>query len=490
MDGIAAAFQRIRQQITDAVSDAWTAVVSGPATAAASVRRTPRSGFLARVREPRAANGGLADGLWGPREIAECKRLAVLTQDPQRCATYRALGQVMHGLFTTNGRGWGTRELIAALATDIACNGYGSDSIGRMIEPLLQHAARSEGLDLLHAQEQPVIINTKGPSAAGKSSLRPLQKRLASELGLRWSDFALISPDIWRKQLLNYGSLGDAYKYAGALAGEELQIIDQKLDRYMAQKNQRGAMSHLLIDRFRFDSFAPDSDEAGSNLLTRFGHTVYFFFLITAPELLVERAWKRGLEVGRYKAVDDTLAHAVEAYSGIPDVFFTWIRRNDKRVQFEFLDNGVRAGERPRTVAYGANDTLNLLNVKSMLDIERYGRVNIRATAAESLYPEASLLAPQHNLRFLKRCISEFREVNFAEQATGHIYLRVVSGAPVAIDRAGLIRAMAHSDTSSAVQAIAPQVLDCPGTFGRVAYLGEVGGAQPAVATLGQWGGR
>jgi hypothetical protein len=61
--------------------------------------------------------------------------------------------------------------------------------------------------------------------------------------------------------------------------------------------------------------------------------------MITPPELLVERAWKRGLEVGRYKAVDDTLAHAVEAYTGMADVFFTWIRRGDKRIQFEFLDN-------------------------------------------------------------------------------------------------------------------------------------------------------
>ena len=75
----------------------------------------------------------------------------------------------------------------------------------------------------------------------------------------------------------------------------------------MARKAERGDMTHLLIDRFRFDSFAPDSDEAGSNLLTRFGHGVYLFFMITPPESLVERAWKRGLEVGRYKAVDDTL---------------------------------------------------------------------------------------------------------------------------------------------------------------------------------------
>ena len=138
---------------------------------------------------------------------------------------------------------------------------------------------------------------------------------------MRWSEFALISPDIWRKQLLDYGSLGAAYKYGGAFTGDEVRIIDLKLDRYMAKKAERGQMPHLLIDRFRFDSFAPDSDEAGSNLLTRFGHVVYLFFMITPPESLVERAWNRGLEFGRYKAVDDTLAHSIEAYSGMPRAF-------------------------------------------------------------------------------------------------------------------------------------------------------------------------
>ena len=198
---------------------------------------------------------------------------------------------------------------------------------------------------------------------------------------MRWSEFALISPDIWRKQLLDYGTLGPAYKYGGAFTGEELQIIDKKLDRYMARKAERGEMTHLLIDRFRFDSFAPDSDEAGSNLLTRFGHDVYLFFMITPPEALVERAWKRGLELGRYKAVDDTLAHGIDAYAGMPRLIFTWAKRSDKRVQFELLDNSVAAGERPRTVAFGWNRVLNVLDVKCMLDIERFRRVNVDATS-------------------------------------------------------------------------------------------------------------
>ncbi len=257
------------------------------------------------------------------------------------------------------------------------------------------------------------MINTKGPSASGKSTLRLLQRKLASDIGVDWRDIALISPDIWRKQLLDYGSLGPVYKYAGAFTGEEVQIVDQKLDRYMARKHRIGHMPHLLIDRFRFDSFAPGSDEAGSNLLTRFGQTVYLFFVITPPELLVERAWKRGLEVGRYKAVDDTLAHSVEAYTGMPDVFFTWARRRDKRLQFEFLDNTVRLGDRPRTIAFGDSSTFNVLDVGGVLNIERYGRIDVDAQDPESIYPSRQLLAPEKSCGFLGRCLKEFRQRQF-----------------------------------------------------------------------------
>src|SRR5204863_470528 len=138
-----------------------------------------------------------------------------------------------------------------------------------------------------------------------------------------------------------------------------------------------------------------------------------------------ERAWTRGLEVGRYKAVDDTLAHAVEAYSGMPQVFFTWVQRSDKRVHFEFLDNSVKLGERPRTVAFGWNDELNVLDVKCMLDVERYRRVNVDATAPELIYSDIEQLAPEKNVGLLRQCVEQFQVVNFADQATGRVYLRV-----------------------------------------------------------------
>jgi hypothetical protein len=510
MGAITVAYDECRRELRNVIDAALATLTAtaGPEQrpAAGSGKRGPASRWFARMARRPGTAAVSSGGGWGPRHIADCERLAAVGEDPRQRIAYRTLARVMSALFATQGQAWGTRELIATAATDLACNEYGSDCIGRTIEPLLLHAARSEGYRLLPRQERPIVINTKGPSASGKSTLRPLQKKLAGDIGAQWSDFALISPDIWRKQLLNYGELGAAYKYAGAFTADELQIVDQKLDRYMARKHQRGDMTHLLIDRFRFDSFAPDSDEAGSNLLTRFGHTVYLFFMITPPEQLVERAWMRGLEFGRYKAVDDTLAHAVEAYAGIPDVFFTWVRRSDKRIRFEFLDNTVRLGERPRTAAFGGNDTFNVLSVKGTLDIERYGRVNVDAVNPEFLYADRRLLGAEHNTGFLQRCVQGFRTVNFADQATGRIYLRIESGEPVWVDGVALQSALADPDTLSGIRAVAPGVLrddGAPRHEGAPRREGVLGGeireadvpqylpgegAAGTAPTLGQWG--
>ena len=487
MAAIVSEFDRVRQRLADVIQGALSEQPH-VGVAPSSAGRVHQRGLFRRFTPRRMeAAPPATDHTWEVARIATYERQAVSVADELDRAAYRALARVMSALFNRHGRAWGSRNLIASLVTDLACNEVGSDHIGQVLEPLLQHAASVEGYYRLPPQGLPVIMNTKGPSAAGKSSLRPLQKQLAGKIGVKWSDFALISPDIWRKQLLDYQTLGAAYKYAGPMTADELQIVNVKLDRYMARKYQRGDMSHLLIDRFRFDSFAPNSDEAGSNLLTRFGQTVYLFFLITPPESLVERAWNRGLEFGRYKAVGDTLAHSVQAYSGMSDLFFTWVRRADKSVHFEFLDNSVRLGEPPRTVAFGDNDRLNVLDVGGILNIERFRRINVGATCAEQLYPDRARLAPEHNTAFLQRCIERFREVNFADQSTGRIYLRIVSAKPHSADRETLSSALADSDILAGVRAVIPGALDgaLPGPE-RAQYLQRMNGAR--TPTLGQWG--
>ena len=453
-----------------------------------------RSAFGALRRELAQAIDAELAALFGAERHAEHATLVAAwdqrahgSGEQRERTACRALARVVSALLIRHGQMWGSRELIGSLATNLAGNSLGSDEIGRLIEPWIVASARQEGYMLLPPQDQPFVMNTKGPSASGKSTLRPLQRILAGEIGVKWSEFALISPDIWRKQLIDYSSLGTEYKYGGAFTADELQLIDQKLDRYMARKAERGTMPHLLIDRFRFDSFAPDSDEAGSNLLTRFGRIVYLFFMITPPDSLVERAWKRGLEVGRYKAVDDTLAHGVEAYSGMPELFFTWAQRSDKRVHFEFLDNSVQLGERPRTVAFGWNDEMNVLDIRCMLDVERYRRVNVDAASPGELYPEPALLAPERNTGFLRQCVERFRSLRFADQATGRIYLQLESGHPVWADSEALQRALSDPDTRAALLVTVPNVLDrIADSRGQLHDLTD-SGAGKATHTLGRW---
>jgi hypothetical protein len=456
MDAVVSTYDAARSALSRQIEIELTALLSGPGTLASAAPR-PQSWLRSLCARSMGANRAMDLDADAQRQvIADWDHRSRQHGDEVQAAACRALYRIVSALISRHGQVWGGRELIASLAQDIACNDFAGAQIGRLIETWLPTAAAELGYALLPLQKAPVVMNTKGPSASGKSTLRPLQKRLAGEIGVNWADFALISPDIWRKQLLDYAALGSHYKYAGAFTGDEVQIIDQKLDHYMARKAERSGISHMLIDRFRFDSFAPDSDEAGSNLLTRFGHIVYLYFMITPPAMLVERSWNRGLEFGRYKAVDDTLAHSVEAYSGMPDLFFTWVGRQDKRVHFEFLDNSVLQGERPRTVAFGVNDLLNVLDVKCLLDSERYRKVNIDATAAEFLFADRAALAPERNTAFLTRCVAKIRSINFAEQSTGRIYLSIEAGAPVWVDREALTAAAADSDTQAGLLAAAP----------------------------------
>jgi hypothetical protein len=147
----------------------------------------------------------------------------------------------------------------------------------------------------------------------------------------------------------------------------------------------------------------------------------------------------------------------------------------------------VRLGERPRTVAFGDNDTLNLLDVPSVLNIERFRRVNVAATSPEQLYADRSRLAPEHNTGFLQRCVERFREVNFAEQASGRIYLYMQAGKAVAMDREGLDRAAADADTRAGVCAVAPGAMEDRALTQRSGKLSEANGGALA-PTLGQWG--
>ncbi len=417
------------------------------------------------------------------RIVAEWGKQAEMPKSPLDEACFDALHKISRGILSRHGRLFGHIALLTELAITLVCNAYGSEAIGEAVAPFIKEAVTREGLRFLPPQLRPVVMNVKGASASGKSSMRPLQQALAKKLNFPWEEFALISPDIWRKFLLDYESLGPAYKYAGTLTGHEIEIIDKKLDRRMASRAARGAMPHLLIDRFRFDSFMPELEGKGPNrLLTRFGDLVYMFFMITPPEMTVERAWLRGLKVGRYKAVEDLLAHNVEAYTGMPELFFTWALSTSKRVHYEFLDNSVPQGKPPRTVAYGWNTEMTILDIGRMIDIDRFRKINIYACKPEEVYRDRNL-APEHNVEFLRRCARWIPIINFADYRTGKPYARLQQGKWTWLDERRFGKALQDSDAKAGLLAMNSDVF----AQNTSAVENQTNVAAEKVHTLGNW---
>jgi hypothetical protein len=408
-----------------------------------------------------------------PRESAEQREQRILNDWSEQAereggrlaqSCFRALSTTATAIVARRGRLFADHKVFGELSVTLVCNDFNSEAIGDAMAPFIAQAAPREGYRPLSAQEHPVILNVKGASASGKSTMRPLQRALAMQLGFPWENFALISPDIWRKFLLDYGSLGPAYKYAGTMTGHEVEIVDKKLDRHMARKAARGDISHLLIDRFRFDSFVEGREP--KRLLTRFADLVYMFFVVTPPEMTVERAWKRGLQVGRYKAVEDLLAHNVEAYTGMPELFFTWALDTRRRVHFEFLDNSVPDGSRPLTIAFGWNGEMTIVDIKRILDIDRFRKINIRAQRPEDVYAGQDL-APERNVEFLLRCARLIPAINLADRATGRIYGRLEQGRWVWRDEEALARVMTDPAARAGITALRAHGYDAADTTPR-----------------------
>jgi len=380
---------------------------------------------FSRDRTTRQKDRGEPAELHEEHAISRWKQAAEEGRGGGEGAIHAALIRIAEGIITQHGRMVADKSLLTDLVLRYFINTSGHGEIRRLVSPLFQEAVAAAGYRLLPSQDKLIVMNTKGASAAGKSTIRPAQRRLAESLGVPWSDFALVSPDYWRKYLLDYDSLGDDYKYAAMLTGEELAIIDKKLDDYMAEKAARKAMPHLLLDRFRFDSFLIDSEgDYQSTLLSRFGDTVFLFFVITSPAQTVERAWQRGLATQRYKAVDDLLYHNIEAFKGIPEIFFSWTAIRDKTIHFEFLDNDVPLGALPRTIAFGVNDRMTILDPLALARIDRFREVNVDATGPENVLKPA----PSMSYDFLNQCIQTMPHIDWITHDTARLYGQIDHG--------------------------------------------------------------
>lgn len=455
MEAIKAAYAELRQNADLAVREILGETLFAPPPTIA-----PPSFWSRLLRPPKAAVEESSIER-DQRIVAAYKTAGLGSADPMQRAIYKSLYRVLSAIAGKRGSIIADRDLLAKLVTNHVCNSYGSQLVGQMIAPLIDAAIAQEGYARVANREAPVLISLKGAAASGKSSLRPLIKQIMADQGIEPDGYATISPDIWRRLLLDYEALGPARKYAGHLTSRELTVVDGKLDRHIRDKAKRDhAIPHFLVDRFRFDSFS--SEKVGLVLhdtYARYVDTMVMYFLVTAPEETVERGWQRALERGRYKAVEDFLGHGIEAYSGMPKIFFKWLAYPHPKYHYFFLDNMVPRGTFPKTIAVGDQQEMTISDPRGFINIERYQRINVSATSAGQVYPAAALMSVANNASFLKECVRRIPVVNFVDPASGKTYLTLKGGKAEVLDAAVLAQVAQEAEIAAAIGQIAPEVL-------------------------------
>jgi hypothetical protein len=102
---------------------------------------------------------------------------------------------------------------------------------------------------------------------------------------------------------------------------------------------------------------------------------------------------------------------------------------------------------------------MNILDVKCMLNLERYRRININAKSPEEVYPDQAAMVAENNVGFLIRCVRKFPQVNFADRDTGRIYARFEAGQLQWTDPDTVADASADVEVRAALYAVAPDIL-------------------------------
>ena len=387
----------------------------------------------------------------GAREFAAIKSFkqqGMAADDAYQQALFKSLYVVLSAIGTTHGRLIRDPDLLKRLVCRQMDNDYGSQFIGQQLAPLIDQAIAEEGYRRVETADKPMLISLKGASAAGKSTMRPYLRALLQDHGARDLNYCTISPDIWRRLILTYETLGPDYKYAGRLTSNEVSIIDRKLDTYIRQQAQSNqSIPHIMVDRFRFDSF--NAKQVGKILAGTYAqhvHTMHMYFVITPPEETVVRGWYRGLERGRYKAIEDFLGHSVEAYWGMPRLFFKWLANKTPLYQYQFVDNAVPKGETPKMVAWGDQQDMHIVDPINLVNIERYQKINIYAQQPDQVYPQNDDMVLTANCGFLQQCLDKLPQVHFYLPNNEHAYMSYEQGKLTVHHADQLLQALHNND--------------------------------------------
>jgi hypothetical protein len=458
LEEIGRTFETLYDQVRNMVNEE----LSGSLFPDVEARTKPKTSLFGRLFKSSKKPPGTVESTQERqlRVIASFKERGLNADDPLVAALYRSLYRVLGSIVSKRGYLGNDRAMLVDLIASHICSRYGSRMIGSQIDVWIRQAVEAEGYSLIPDAQNPVLISLKGTSAAGKSSLRPMLREMINTLGIDDDGYGTISPDIWRRLLLDYDSLGEDYKYAGRLTSYEVIIIDAKLDHYIRGKAQKSnSTPHLVVDRFRFDSFASEKiSRILHNTYAKYTDTMYMFFVITPPEATVERGWERGLMRGRYKSVEDFLGHCVEAYVGMPKLLFKWLAHKKPKFVFEFLDNSIEVGTYPPSIARGTQSQMDIFKPIALIDIERYQKINIMADSPGAIYPDQQLLEISKNTGFLQQCIRKIEHIRFVDLDSQKAYLTVNSGKFAVSDPDLLKTKLLDTDLKSIFLVIAPEI--------------------------------
>lgn len=167
----------------------------------------------------------------------------------------------------------------------------------------------------------------------------------------------------------------------------------------------------------------------------------------------------------------------------MPDLFFTWALNTKKKVHYEFLDNSVPKGTRPRTVAFGWNGEMTVFDIKCLLDVDRFAKINLGAGTPAEVYQVTASMAPEDNTAFLEACGRRLACLNLADPATGRIYAELNNGKLRWADREVLDQQCKNADVRAGIRALIPDLAESEADGAERGSLLD----QNSSHTLGQW---
>jgi len=126
---------------------------------------------------------------------------------------------------------------------------------------------------------------------------------------------------------------------------------------------------------------------------------------------------------------------------------------------------------------------MNILDLKGMLNIDRFCNINIEARSPEAVYVVPRTRDRRNSAQFLRQCVQRIPLVNLALQDTGEIYAQIRNAKLVAWNRDIFAEAVHDDNVRTAFELIAtPPQSD---SFGFTS--GDLRLDPRESQTLGQW---